>query len=133
MLYRELHLSNYASFEVSAPKMKRAFDRLARDRHNHILVAEAGGRILGTAHLIIFDHLGHGLAPMAVVENVVVASDARSMGVGQRLMEAVGDIARHARCYKIALTSNVSRTGAHRFYERLGWKRTHYGYSIGVN
>jgi len=70
---------------------------------------------------------------MAVVENVVVASDARSMGVGQRLMEAIGDIARRARCYKIALTSNISRTGAHRFYERLGWKRTHYGYSIGVD
>jgi hypothetical protein len=45
-------------------------------------------------------------------------------------MRAVADAARTAGCYKLALTSNLARAGAHRFYSRLGWKRTHYGYSL---
>ena len=28
------------------------------------------------------------------------------------------------------LTSDKSRTAAHRFYERLGWTRSHEGYKI---
>lgn len=38
--------------------------------------------------------------------------------------------ARAAGCHKISLTSNVVRANAHRFYRRLGWQRTHYGFTF---
>ena len=113
-------------------KLTAAFDRLARDRNHTILVAEAASKIVGTCHVIIVPHLGHALKPFAVVENVVVDENARSSGIGQHLMEAAGDLARHRGCYKMALTSNIARPRAHRFYERLGWTRTHFGYSLGL-
>jgi GNAT superfamily N-acetyltransferase len=131
-LYDQLHLKNYLSLRVSRTRLAAAFDSLARDRNHTILVAEVTGKIVGSCHVIVVPHLGHALKPFAVVENVVVDADARSSGIGQHLMAAAGDLARRRGCYKLALTSNIARPRAHRFYERLGWKRTHFGYSLGL-
>jgi GNAT superfamily N-acetyltransferase len=131
-LYDQLHLKTYLSMRVPPAKFGFAFNRISRSRNHSILVAETAGRVIGTCHLIIVPHLGHALKPFAVVENVVVDAKSRSAGVGERLMEAATEIARHHRCYKMALTTNVARLRAHSFYERLGWKRTHFGYSLGL-
>ncbi|HXN86227.1 MAG TPA: GNAT family N-acetyltransferase [Candidatus Binataceae bacterium] len=131
-LYDQLHLNTYLSMRVPPAKFGFAFNKIARSRNHSILVAEIAGRIVGTCHLIIVPHLGHALKPFAVVENVVVDEKERSSGVGERLMEAATEIARGHRCYKMALTTNVARLRAHRFYERLGWKRTHFGYSLAL-
>jgi GNAT superfamily N-acetyltransferase len=129
-LYDQLHLNNYLSLRVPKARLAAAFDRLARDRNHTILVAEVGGKVVGTCHVIVVPHLGHALKPFAIVENVVVDADARSSGIGQHLMAAAGDLARRRECYKMALTSNIARARAHRFYLRLGWTRTHFGYSL---
>jgi len=131
-LYDQLHLNNYLSLRVPKAKLAAAFARLARDRNHTILVAEVGGKIVGTCHVIVVPHLGHALKPFAIVENVVVDAEARSSGIGQHLMAAAGDLARRRGCYKMALTSNIARGRAHRFYERLGWTRTHLGYSLDL-
>jgi GNAT superfamily N-acetyltransferase len=131
-LYDQLHLKNYLSLRVPRMRLATAFMRLARDRHHAILVAEAAGRLVGTCHVIVVPHLGHALKPFAIVENVVVDAEARSAGIGQHLMAAAGDLARRRGCYKLALTSNIARPRAHKFYERLGWTRTHFGYSLGL-
>jgi GNAT superfamily N-acetyltransferase len=129
-LYDQLHLKNYLSLRVPKMRLATAFHRLARDRHHAILVADAAGKIVGTCHVIVVPHLGHALKPFAVVENVVVDANARSLGIGEHLMTAATDFARHRGCYKLALTSNLARPRAHKFYARLGWKRTHLGYSL---
>lgn len=131
-LYDQLHLNNYLSFRVPKPKLAAAFDRVARDRNHTILVAEVAGKIIGTCHVIIVPHLGHALKPFAIVENVVVDASARSSGIGHHLMAAAGELARRRGCYKLALTSNIARPRAHQFYKRLGWTRTHFGFSLGL-
>jgi GNAT superfamily N-acetyltransferase len=128
-LYRELHCGHYDEFASTAAKFRSAFRSLARNRDHHLLVAEHSGRVVGTLHLLVFRHLGHGLRPVAIVENVVVQSGLRSKGIGERMMEAAGTIAQANGCYKMALTSNIKRPRAHRFYERLGWRRMHLGFS----
>jgi GNAT superfamily N-acetyltransferase len=117
---------------VPRARLAVAFARLARDRHHAILVAEVAGQIVGTCHVIVVPHLGHALKPFAIVENVVVDAQARSSGIGQHLMAAASDLARRRGCYKLALTSNIARPRAHKFYQRLGWTRTHFGYSLGL-
>jgi GNAT superfamily N-acetyltransferase len=131
-LYRQLHLDNYSETEVSPARMRREFAKLARDPRHHLLIAESGGRIAGTAHVIVVPHLGHALKPFAVVENVVVDALARASGVGRALMAEAGRIARRHRCYKLSLTTNLRRRDAHRFYRRLGWRKSHFGYSLGL-
>ncbi len=60
----------------------------------------------------------------------MVSSDFRGQGAGTRLMAEAGRIARGHGCYKIVLTSNLSRWDAHDFYLRLGWRMTHAGFSL---
>ncbi|MFZ0888810.1 MAG: GNAT family N-acetyltransferase [Candidatus Binataceae bacterium] len=129
-LYQELDLAGYGGHASGLRELRAAFRSIARNRDHYILVAELDGDIVGTLHVLIFRHLGHGLRPAAVVENVVVRSGLRSRGIGERMLEAARAIAKAERCYKIALTSNIKRPRAHRFYERLGWQRTHFGYSV---
>jgi GNAT superfamily N-acetyltransferase len=129
-LYDELHLGAYATGHSSKTRAASLLRKLLASRDDHLLVAIVNRRIAGTAHVHVFRHLGHALMPVAIVENVVVEGASRSQGIGERLIEEAGRIARRERCYKLSLTSNLSRVRAHRFYERLGWKRTHAGYSI---
>ena len=110
--------------------VRSLYDSVLADPDQRLLVAEDGGRLVGSAHLMVLRHFGRSLSRSGVVEGVVVDPAYRRAGVGAALMRAVADAARAAGCYKLALTSNLARTGAHRFYRRLGWKRTHYGYSL---
>ncbi|TIW70852.1 MAG: GNAT family N-acetyltransferase, partial [Mesorhizobium sp.] len=51
-------------------------------------------------------------------------------GLGQRLLEWAIDKCRERGCRVVQLTTNKSRTDAHRFYERLGFKASHIGYKL---
>ena len=110
--------------------VRSLYEAVLADPDQRLLVAEDGGRLVGSAHLMVLRHFGRSLSRSGVVEGVVVDPAYRRAGVGAALMSAVADAARAAGCYKLALTSNLARAGAHRFYSRLGWKRTHYGYSL---
>ena len=127
-LYAQLRGRDYAS--PGTAKMRRAIRALARERDQTLLVAVKDGRIVGTNHVLIFRHLGHGLRPAAIVENVVVDADYRGAKIGEQLMAEAVTIARRHNCYKVSLTSNRKRRGAHRFYQRLGWRWTHLGYTL---
>ena len=107
-----------------------AFAEIQADPRQRLLVAEAGGRIAGSATLIIVPNLTHQGRPYAIVENVVVDQTQRGGGIGELLMRHAIEAARRAGCYKLSLTSNRRREDAHRFYERLGFVTTHEGYRI---
>lgn len=132
-LLDQMDESMYASRpRASDEERAAAFRRLLADPDQRLLVAEAGGRLVGTAHLIVLQHFDRGLKRSGVVEGVVVDGAYRGRGVGAALLRAVAQAARGAGCYKLSLTSNMARRGAQRFYTRLGWKRTHYGYSLDL-
>ena len=106
------------------------FAEIQADPRQRLLVAEANGRIAGSAALIIVPNLTHQGRPYAIVENVVVDQTQRGGGIGELLMRHAIEAARRAGCYKLSLTSNRRREDAHRFYERLGFVTTHEGYRI---
>ena len=110
--------------------VRSLYKAVLADPDQRLLVAEDGGRLVGSAHLMVLRPFGRSLSRSGIVEGVVVEPAYRRAGVGAALMWAVAEAARRAGCYKVALTSNLARAGAHRFYSRLGWKRTHYGYSL---
>ncbi|WP_442969350.1 GNAT family N-acetyltransferase [Pseudomonas sp. TUM22785] len=87
-----------------------------------VVVAERDGRLLGTCTVILVEHLAHNFARSAIVEDVVVDKGARSLGIGQALMDKAAERGRAWGCYKLVLSSGQSREAAHRFYESLGYK-----------
>jgi GNAT superfamily N-acetyltransferase len=95
-----------------------------------LLVLLADGVIAGTYSLWIMDKLGKRGTPAGVVEDVAVLPGMQGQGIGRAMMEHALAVCREAGCYKLALSSNVKRAPAHRFYESLGFER--HGYSFAV-
>lgn len=109
---------------------ERIFERMQRYPNYATYVAVLEGEVVGTFALLIMDNLAHMGAPSGVVEDVVVQARWRGRGVGRRMMRFAMERCREAGCYKLALSSNLKRTRAHRFYESLGFQR--HGYSFIV-
>lgn len=87
-----------------------------------LMVAVEDGAIVGSLALLIMDNLAHIGAKSAVVEDVVVDAARHGGGVGTALMRDAMARAERKRCYKLVLSSNMKRTRAHGFYERLGFR-----------
>ena len=104
-----------------------AFEAIARNPSIHLVVAEEAGRVVGCLQLCILPGLSSQGTSRALVEDVRVASDRRSRGIGERLLQwAIGE-ARAKQTSLIELLTHQSRTDAQRFYERLGFVRSHVG------
>lgn len=87
--------------------------------------------VVGTYALLVMHNLAHRGAPSAIVEDVVVAPDQQGRGIGRQMMAHAMQQAREAGCYKLALSSNLRRKGAHAFYESLGFAQ--HGLSFVVD
>ena len=90
-------------------------------------VLELDGKVAATLTLYLLPNLSHGGRPFAMVENVVVDAVYRGQGLGKLLMAHAEELAKRHGCYKVTLTSNNNRADAHRFYESIGYQRSHQG------
>lgn len=106
----------------------QAFRQMQAEGNNHLIVGEQAGQIVATYQITFIAGLSLGAARRAQVESVRVASDLRGQGIGALLMADAEQRARAAGCRLIQLTTNRTRTEAHRFYERLGFTASHIGY-----
>ncbi|MGY3447980.1 GNAT family N-acetyltransferase [Bradyrhizobium sp. USDA 4353] len=104
-----------------------AFDAIARDSNITLVVAEEAGRVVGCLQLCILPGLSSQGASRALVEDVRVATDRRSLGIGEQLLQWAIAEARSRHCNLIELMTHQSRTDAQRFYERLGFAKSHFG------
>ncbi len=92
---------------------------LAASEEAEVLVAEAGGRIVGLC-TVYLDIRSVRFGSRAWVEDLSVHPDQRSRGVGKALLDAAKDWGRAHGATHLELDSGTSRTDAHRFYEREG-------------
>ncbi|MFH8490009.1 GNAT family N-acetyltransferase [Streptomyces longisporoflavus] len=107
-----------------------AYERLAGDPNQHVVVAVREGRVVGTLQLTIVPGLSRKGATRSIIEGVRVHADERGSGLGTRFIEWAVDESRRQNCQLVQLTSDASRTDAHRFYERLGFTASHVGFKL---
>ena len=107
-----------------------AFERVSSDPNIHLIVAEEGGNVVGCLQLCILPGLSSQGAPRGLIEDVRVASDRRSRGIGERLVQWALEEARGKGCKLVELLTHHTRVDAQRFYERLGFARSHVGMTI---
>ncbi|MFF9688000.1 GNAT family N-acetyltransferase [Streptomyces sp. NPDC014623] len=107
-----------------------AFRRLADDPNQHLVVAVREGRAVGTLQLTIVPGLSRRGATRSVIEGVRVHADERGSGLGTQLIQWAVDESRRQGCQLVQLTSDSTRTDAHRFYERLGFAASHVGFKL---
>ncbi|MCV2359683.1 GNAT family N-acetyltransferase [Paucibacter sp. TC2R-5] len=104
-------------------RLEQAWQQIQALPLARVRLAETAGHLVGTLTLFILPMLSHQGTPSAVVESVGVAADLQGQGVGRALMQDAVDLAAAAGCYKLALSSNLRRTEAHAFYEKLGFEQ----------
>jgi GNAT superfamily N-acetyltransferase len=107
-----------------------AYERVASNSNLELVVAEEAGIVVGCLQLCILAGLSSQGASRALIEDVRVASSRRGRGIGEQLVQwAVGQ-ARVRGCKLVELLTHNTRVDAQRFYERLGFSRSHIGMTI---
>jgi GNAT superfamily N-acetyltransferase len=86
------------------------------------LVADRGGKLAGFAILNPY-FPGPRLTRGLYLKELYVAAEARSAGVGEKLIEAIRVLAKARGDTRVLWTTGEDNTGAQRFYDRLGMRR----------
>ena len=107
-----------------------AWERLTADPNQHLVVAVREDRVVGTLQLTVIPGLSRRGATRSIVEGVRIHADERGSGLGTQLIEWAVDESRRQNCQLVQLTSDTTRTDAHRFYERLGFTASHVGFKL---
>lgn len=111
---------------------QRAFRLIDSDPAHILVVAESAEDIVATMQLSFIPGLARRGALRAQIEAVRVHEAYRSRGLGAAVVAWAIDEARQRGCALVQLTSDKSRTSAHRFYERLGFVASHEGLKLAL-
>jgi ribosomal protein S18 acetylase RimI-like enzyme len=108
-----------------------AFETVDRDPKLQLVVAvDKEGTVVGCLQLCILPGVSSQGASRGLLEDVRVASHCRTRGIGEQLVQwAVGE-ARAKGCKLVELLTHNTRVDAQRFYERLGFQRSHVGMTV---
>ncbi|MGB3387521.1 MAG: GNAT family N-acetyltransferase [Pseudaminobacter sp.] len=112
------------------PLYRAAFERIEASANDTLYVAELDGEVVGTFQTtLIVSMTGRGAATLRL-EAVQTRSDKRGMGIGEKMVRFAIGQARDCGARTVHLTSNLKRTDAHRFYNRLGFEHSHAGFKL---
>ena len=108
-----------------------AFDKVDGNPGIQLVVAEDGeGNVVGCLQLCVLPGLSSQGASRGLIEDVRVATHCRSRGIGEQLVQWAVSEARAKGCILVELLTHSSRVDAQRFYERLGFTRSHVGMTM---
>ncbi len=110
-----------------------AFERIDADPYDELIVAEHEGEVVGTMQLTYLAGLSRLGAERCQIEAVRVGAAMRGQGLGRRMIAWAIDRARERGCAMVQLTSDKTRTDAHRFYHSLGFTASHEGYKLSLS
>jgi ribosomal protein S18 acetylase RimI-like enzyme len=113
------------------PSYFRAFEALDADPNIRLVVAEDGeGAVVGCLQLCILPGLSSQGASRGLIEDVRVATQCRSRGIGEQMVQWAVAEARAEGCKLVELLTHHSRVDAQRFYVRLGFQPSHVGMTL---
>ena len=108
----------------------QAFERVERDQNLTLVVAESEGRVVGCLQLAVLAGISSQGGMRGLLEDVRVASDCRSRGIGELLVQWAVTEAKARGCNLVELLTHQTRVDAQRFYKRLGFTASHVGMTV---
>lgn len=108
----------------------RAFREIEADPNNELIVAEINGAVVGTMQITFTPSISFQGGRRSTVESVRVDGAYRGQGIGREMMLWAIERAKSKNCISMQLTTNADRTDAHRFYENLGFEKSHFGMKL---
>ena len=113
-------LSGQLGYPSTAEETARRLLQVDGQSGHAVYVAEVDGKLIGWIHVFV----NHSLVAdtPAEIAGLVVDESHRGRGVGRVLMEQAERWAMEHGCHSVRLRSNVLRSRAHVFYERMGYQ-----------
>jgi len=118
-------LSSQLGYPSTRAQLRRRLAKILANPAHAVFIAEAHPRsgdfpLAGWVHAYVERTLES--EPTVEIGGLVVEESRRGFGVGRLLMERAERWARRTGCPTLTVRSNVLRTGAHAFYQRLGYR-----------
>jgi GNAT superfamily N-acetyltransferase len=121
-------LTAQLGYDVEASEVRARLSTILMRPDHLFLVAAEDERRIGWIHATIVEYIEADR--FVIVAGLVVDRDHRKAGVGRMLLAAVERWAAQQGCSIVRLWSSATRTGAHRFYETVGYTRIKTQYSF---
>jgi len=113
---------------------EKAFAEMgAQGGNKYLLAVDRDEIIIGCVQITLIAGLSRAGMKRAQLEGVRVAESARGQGVGKRLIAEAHAIAADQGCGLVQLTTDRSRLDALRFYESLGYIKSHHGMKLALS
>jgi GNAT superfamily N-acetyltransferase len=113
-------LLSQLGYDMSGEEVRRRY-ALIKEKHDHaVFVGEVDGLVI--ALLRLYKRPAFDKMPEVIVQAIVVDQKLRGSGIGKMMMSAAEHWAFERGFSSVALTSNISRSAAHSFYESLDYK-----------
>ena len=126
---QSLHAENHPDVFKMPPSDDFAvsfFDEVRADPSTYLYIAEENGELVGYVLCKLIERPENPFTfarRHLLVDQISVRPNSRGRGVGVALIEQAGMLARELGVSKIQLDSWSFNTGAHRFFEKLGFKK----------
>lgn len=103
---------------------ERVWKKIEKNPDNYLMVAAhpETGEICGSLLGVVFQDICGDCRPILLVENVAVKKSWQGTGLGRMLFHAIEAWGRERNCHYEILVSGMTRTGAHKFYDALGFE-----------
>ncbi len=98
--------------------------------NEELFVVEEDGKPVGCFQLSYMPGLMRRGMWRGQIEMVHVEDGRQGQGLGSEMMRWAIERCRERGCGMVQLTSNKKRLAAHRFYERLGFAKSHEGFKL---
>lgn len=109
----------------------KAFERINTDENQELIVVENEDlEIIGTLQLSFIQYLTYRGGVRAQIEAVRIRKDKRGLGIGKTMFEWAINRAKERNAHLLQLTTDKKRPKAIKFYEELGFTRSHEGMKI---
>ena len=114
------------------PAYLAAFDRIVASPNDNLFVAVSDGEIVGTFQTTLITSLTGKGSTNLTIEAVHTRTDRRGLGIGRVMIEHAVEQGRANGVRLVQLMSNAARLDAHRFYEGLGFRKSHAGFKMNL-
>ena len=121
-------LTAQLGYDVESDGLAQRLSRVLASPDQGVIVADLDGEVVGWVHTMIWEYLE--AEAFVVIGGLVVDESRRKAGIGRALMQAAEEWARSRGHSVVRLWSSLARTGAHRFYERIGYTNIKTQYSF---
>lgn len=110
-------------YSCNASLVAKRLQNMDKNRYK-VFVAVEDNVVIGFVHAELYQLLYQ--EDSINVLGLAVSKHSQGKGYGKKLMQSVEAWAKEMKCTVVRLNSEVNRTGAHCFYEKIGYKNTKF-------